>query len=289
MVPGKQKKKAAQTNTPFTDGFLKKTDAPLPPGATPVVVGAGWGKGFGIAYGGGRKTIDCLSCNLATPANGGKPGDWAVKEMKLTADRQTVLEVLSLRLFKTNAEAGAFYKQEQKIPLANSGTERVRQAKADAVKPSENVKEEAKARINIMRESYPGTFKAMAAVSRAKTEDRPGAMESVFRAFLVDLVRLHKPADLDEFCAKGTGDLGLIIELAKAFKDPTPDNKIRAALAAEWAERFSKMKPEECAKIVNAATGSNLTPGAMKIRRLRMSLMSDRPEGAPEKSSNWDK
>lgn len=290
----KRGKKAAQTKTPVTDGFVEQMDGPMPPGAKPIVAPAAWKNGFGMAVGWRLDTISVLSCNLATPEDGGAPGDWAVKAMRMTADRQTVLEVLSLRVFKTNSEAWAFYKKEQAAVLAKDEARRVRQAKDAAGKQSANANGEAEARMMIMRKSYPDTFRALAIVSHAKPEDRPMAMESVFRAFLVDMVRLHKPKDYGEFCSKGTMDMGLIIELAKASNDASPVNErlaVLAFLASRWNTELAKLtkEKEKLASVVNAATGVKMTPGAMKRLRLRAGLTSSNPEGAPEKSSNGDK
>jgi len=98
-------------------------------------------------------------------------------------------------------------------------------------------------------------------------------------------VRLHKPTKLGAILPFKTlpDDSNFILELAKAYKAKSPINAVDHEIAARWyAAGYDKMKPDEYTAAINARTGANLKPDAMKKRRLKkLRLLSSNPEGAP--------
>lgn len=288
----KKGKKAARTKTPITDGFMEKIDDPMPPGAKPTVVGATWKNGFGMAYGGPARTSRLAIAHLKhTPAIviDGVEYKYGVQKRKYSEDCKTLLGVGKTVHFKTEAESSACYTREVRLQFNKEAKEKAAFMKLVGSPMTPQAQEEAIARQKVMRAQYPDTFRALAAVSQTKLGDRPGAMESVFWALLKDLVRLYKPKTHREFCAIAISDRGRITELAKAFNEASPGNKVDAAIVARWAERYSKMTPKELARALNEEHGFGMKPDAVKKRAQRMGLTSSRPVGAPEKSSNWDK
>ena len=136
-----------------------------------------------------------------------------------------------------------------------------------------------------MREQYPDTFNAMDALEQAQPETRPAATEALFRAYAVDLMRLHKPAKLGDILPfkKMPEETSFILEIAKAHKAKSPRDLVDVEIAAQWfAAGYDKMSLAEYTAAINAKTGANLKPDAMKKRRLKkLRLLSSNPEGAP--------
>jgi hypothetical protein len=206
--------------------------------------------------------------------------------VRYAEDRKTVLRVLELRLFKTAAEArvaGNSWGAEIRAAFSQH-------AAADGKKGLSKANEEdlAKARLKVMGEQYPDTFKALDDLSMANEAERPAKIEAVFRAYAVDRVRLDKPSDLRNVSPFDCGptDMSFLLEIARAHKAKSPYDPVNVEIAANWfAAGYDKMSLADYTDAINTKTGAKLKPEAMKARRLKkLRLLSANPEGRPEKS-----
>jgi hypothetical protein len=134
-----------------------------------------------------------------------------------------------------------------------------------------------------------GKTEIVHALAQAQPEVRPGAMEALFRAYAVDVMRLHKPAKLGEILPfKMPEETSFILEIAKAYKAKSPRDPVDVEIAARWyAAGYDQMKPDEYTAAINAKTGANLKPDAMKKRRLKKLrlLSSNRPANHEARAS----
>ena len=283
---------ALPVETPLTDSW----QASIKKGATPGIFPILWRDGFAVGHGTIRNFWRGLLVHKYTnPAeqhgeHEGKKHFWTVWDADFAEDEKTVLATRLgiVGLFETNeqAEVGlpkcmAWAEAEIKKDIAAQAAILA----AEAHKPTEAEKDLHNARMKVMREQYPDTFTAMDALAQAQPEARPAAMEALFRAYAVDLVRLHKPANLGDISPfkSPPDDMSFILEIAKAYKAKSPRDPVDVEIAARWyAAEYDKMKPDEYTAAINAKTGANLKPDAMKKRRLKkLRLLSSNPEGAP--------
>lgn len=216
---------------------------------------------------------------------------WAVEVAEYTEDSKQLLRTVGTYLFKTKPEADLVAKKFWQVDITNAETGAIiqkgksTQPAANGPKLSSNEQDLRNARLKVLRETYPDTFKAMDAHAQAKPEARPAAVEALFRAYAVDLARLFKPAKPSDILPFKTwpDDSSFILELAKAYAQESPFDAVDHEITARWyAAGYDKMKPDEYTAAINAKTGANLKPGAMKKRRLtKLRLLSSNPEGAP--------
>jgi len=264
--------------------------ANAPAGAKPIVAGMMWKDGFAVGTCTFRTITPALRVKNYKPAleQGGKKWPWGVEEVELAEDEKTLLRIVKRILFKTESQADAAFKKWLVEIRAREAKAKATQAAADARKPSGDEQDLAQARLKLMREQYPDTFKAMDTLAQAQPEARPGAVEAVLRAYAVDMVRLHKPAKLGEVTPFDSlpADVGLLVEIAKAYKAKSPYDAVDEEIAARWfAAGYDTMSLADYTRAINAKTGAKLLPDAMKARRLKkFRLLSARPEGCPPKS-----
>jgi hypothetical protein len=278
--------------TPLTDSW----QASVQKGATPGIFPIMWRDGFAVGHGTVQNFTRDLSNLRVVRHRHGKPlvplehdGQklfWVVEGMDYAEDGKTVLKnwlkIEGWFETKEQADAGlpkclAWVKAETDKTIAALEA-------AAAHKPTSDEQDLTQARLKVMREQHPDTFKAMDALAQAQPEARPAAMEALFRAYAVDLMRLHKPAKLGEILPfKMPEETSFILEIAKAHNAKSPRNPVDVEIAARWyAAGYDKMKPDEYTNAINAKTGANLKPDAMKKRRLKkLRLLSSNPEGAP--------
>jgi hypothetical protein len=216
---------------------------------------------------------------------------WAVEVAEYTEDSKQLLRIVGIYHFKTKPEADFVAKNFRQLDITNAETGQIIQKRkatqpaANGPKLSSNEQDLRNARLKVLRETYPDTFKAMDAHAQAKPEARPAAVEALFRAYALDLARLFKPAKLGDILPFKTwpDDSNFILELAKAYAQKSPFDAVDNEIAARWyAAGYDKMKPDEYTAAINTKTGATLKPGAMKKRRLKkLRLLSSNPEGAP--------
>jgi hypothetical protein len=274
--------------TPLTDSWL----ASIQKGATPGIFPVMWRDGFAVGHGTICNFWRGLMVHKYTKprGQGEKKHFWTVWEVDFAEDKKTVLEIRrkieGWFENKKEAEAGlpkclawAQAKVKQAV-AAKTAAE-----KTAAIAPSSVAEQDLRvARLKVMREQYPDTFTAMDTLAAAQPEGRPTVMEAMFRAYAVDVMRLRKPAKLGEILPfKLPEDTSFILEIAKAYKLKSPRDPVDVEIAARWyAAGYDKMKPDEYTAAINAKTGANLKPGAMKKRRLKkLRLLSSNPEGSP--------
>lgn len=274
--------------TPLTDSWKMSVKKGATPGIFPIM----WGDGFAVGHGTVRNFWRGLLVHKYTKpiGQGDKKHYWTVWEVDFAEDKETVLET------RRKIE-GWFENDEQaelELPkcLAWAESEAKKTAVAHATVPNiaaatpNGVAEQdlRAARLKVMREQYPDTFRAMDALAKAQPEERPSATEALFRAYAVDVMRLHKPAKLGEILPfQLTDETSFILEIAEAYKAKSPRDPVDVEIAARWyAAGYDKMKPDEYTAAINAKTGANLKAEAMKKRRLKkLRLLSSNPEGAP--------
>jgi hypothetical protein len=285
-------KKSKPNTKPGKRPLMVIERAIAPARAKSVVVGITWKDNFGVGVGSFRPVCDALRLRHYTPSleKVGQVWPWGVEHVEYAKDSRTILRIVERRLFKTESEAQADFKNWGDEIGAREAKEMAAQAAADAHMPSSAEQDLAQARLKVMRKQYPDTFKAMDALAQAQPEARPGSVEAVLRAYAVDMVRLHKPAKLGEVLPFETlpDDASFILELAKAYSAKSPYDAVDHEIAARWlAAGYDKMRPAEYTRAINKTTGANLKPGAMRSRRLKkFRLMSSNDEGAPIKSPN---
>lgn len=261
---------AKLVETPLTDSW----QATVQKGSTPGIFPLMWHDGFAVGHGTFHKfSREVRVFRYDQPfEHEGKKLHWAVEGVDYAEDKNTVLRIWKQKWFETEAEAGAGLQESLTRAKAEIIKAKAAQAAAEAHKPKSDEQDLTNARLKVMREQYPDTFKAMDAVRKALPEDRPKAIEALFRAYAVDLVRLHKPAELGEvspFKSLPT-DISLILQLAKAHGAKSPHNPVDAEIAANWlAEGYDKMRLKEYTLAINTKTGANLKPETMKASRMR--------------------
>jgi hypothetical protein len=280
---------AKPAETPLT--VAVRATAPAAPAlfSKPQVGIIAWKENFGVGVGRFRSVCCALRVRHYTPSleKVGQVWPWGVEDVEHVKDSRTILRILERRLFKTESETFAAFKNWGDEIAAREAKEMAAQAAADAHKPLSTEKDLTKARLKVMREQYPDTFMAMDALAQAQPEPQPGAVEAVLRAYAVDMVRLHKPAKLGEVSPFETlpDDASFILELAKAYSAKSPYDAVDHEIAARWyAAGYDKMKLDEYTDAINAKTGASLKPAAMKARRLKkLRLVSSNNEGAPNR------
>jgi len=248
-----------------------------------------WRDGFAVGYGTVRNYTAALRMfRYDKPLeHAGKKLFWAIEGVDYAKDLKTVLRIWGQTWFETEEQAKAEFPKFEAWARAEANKKIAAQAAilaAESHKPTEAEKDLLNARMKVMREQYPDSFKAMDALAEAQPEARPAAMEALFRAYAVDVMRLQKPAKLGEILPfKLPEETSFILEIAKAYKAKSPRDPVDVEIAARWyAAGYDKMKPDEYTAAINAKTGANLKPDAMKKRRLKkLRLLSSNPEGAP--------
>jgi len=275
---------AKPVKMPLTDSW----QASVQKGAAPGIFGLMWRDGFTVADGTFRKfTRGLRKFRYDKPhLHEGKKLFWAVETVEYAEDQKTVLRILERDWCETKEQAECLWRMKAEKNKARM----VQTAEEEARKPSSDEQDLTQARLKVMREQYPDTFKAIDALAKAQPGARPEAMEALFRAYAVALVRLHKPANLGDISPfKSTpDDMSFILEIAKAYKAQSPRDPVDVEIAARWfAAGYDKMSNAEYTDAINAKTGAKLKPEAMKARRLKkFRLLSSNPEGAPIKSPN---
>ena len=256
-----------------------------------------WRDGFTVGHGTirnfwrGLLVHKCADPTEQCGEHAGKKHFWTVLVVDFAEDKKTVLatRLRIVGLFETNEQA------EAELPKCKAWAEaEIKKAVAAhiaaaipvAAAPNGVAEQDLKdARFKVMREHYPDTFKAMDVLAEAQPEARPAAMEALFRAYAVDLVRLHKPENLGDISPfkSPPDDMAFFLEITNAYKAKSPRDPVDVEIAARWyAAGYDKMKPDEYTAAINAKTGANLKPDAMKKRRLKkLRLLSSNPEGAP--------
>lgn len=239
-----------------------------------------------------HRVIRVINCNPPLKANG-QAWPWAVEETEYAEDKKTLLRTVRTALFKTKADADAVSGHWRDAKITNAETGAIiqkgknTQPAANAPKLSSDEQDLRNARLKVLREEYPGTFKAMDTLAQAQPKARPEAVEAVLRAYTVDLMRLHKPAKLGEILPFKTlpDDSSLILELAKAHAAKSPFDAVDHEIAARWfAAGYDKMSLAEYTDAINVKTGAKLKPDAMEKRRYaKLGLMTKKPPGPPPK------
>ena len=275
---------ALPVKTPLTDSW----QASVQKGATPGIFRVMWRDGFAVGHGTENKFHTGLRMfKHPKPREfNGKKLFWVVEVCDFDEDGKTVKKIFVQEWFETEQQAKANIPKWKAWAQAEINKALAAQAAAEAHKPTEAEKDLHKARMKVMREQYPDTFTAMDALAQAQPEARPAAMEALFRAYAVDLVRLHKPANLGDISPfkSPPDDMSFILEIAKAYKAKSPRDPVDVEIAARWyAAGYDKMRnAKEYTDAINAKTGANLKPAAMKARRLKkLRLVSSNDEGAP--------
>jgi hypothetical protein len=268
--------------TPLTDSWKVSAQKGTTPGIFPIM----WRDGFTVGHGTVQKFTAALRMfRYDKPLeHAGKKLFWAIEGVDYAEDLKTVLRIWGQTWFETEEQAKAELPKFEAWAKAEANKKIAAQTAAEAHKPTEAEKDLTNARLKVMREQYPDTFTAMDALAQAQPEVRPGAMEALFRAYAVDVMRLHKPAKLGEILPfKMPEETSFILEIAKAYKAKSPRDPVDVEIAARWyAAGYDQMKPDEYTAAINAKTGANLKPDAMKKRRLKkLRLLSSNPEGAP--------
>jgi hypothetical protein len=259
-------------------------------GATPGIFPIMWHDGFAMGYGTKRKYTAALRLfKYDKPLeHAGKKLFWAIEGIDYAEDLKTVLRIWGQTWFETEEQAKAELPKFEAWARLELYKKIAAQAAAESHKPTSDEQDLANARLKVMREQHPDTFKAMDALAIAKPEARPGAMAALFRAYAVDKVRLHKPANLGEILPfkSPPRDMSFILEIARAYKARSPRDLVDMEIAARWfAAGYDKMSLAEYTNAINAKAGAKLTSSAMKKRRLKkFGLLSSRPEGRPTKS-----
>jgi hypothetical protein len=253
-----------------------------------------WRDGFAVGHGTVRNFT--VELRVRTPIDNnpleheGKKLFWLVEAVDYAEDRQTVLKIRGTieGWFENREQADAELPKclawvKAEVKKANAA-----QTAAEARKPSSDEQDLMQARLKVMREQYPGTFKAMDTLKKTKPKDCPAAIETLFRAYAVDKVRLHKPAKLGDILPFKSmpDDMSFILEIAKARQAQSPRDSVDVEIAARWfAAGYDKMSLAEYTGAINAKTGAKLKPDAMEKRRYRkLGLMTERKPGPPAKS-----
>jgi hypothetical protein len=253
-----------------------------------------WPEGFAVAHGTMRRFTQAVRLFRYDKPNehAGKKLHWAVEVVNFAEDKKTVLEIREQTWFENEQQALEGHRECVARTTAARNKDISRLAAANAHKPTCDEQDLTQARLKVMREQYPDTFKAMDALAKAQPQARPAAVEALFRAYTVDKVRLHKPANLGDILPFKSipDDMSFILEIAKAHKAKSPRDPVDVEIAARWfAAGYDKMSLAEYTDAINAKTGAKLKRDAMKARRLKkFRLLSSNPEGgrSPNKSPN---
>jgi hypothetical protein len=270
----------------LTDSVL----ANAPAGAKPSVCMLSWESGFGVGVGTFHKFTEGLRVWLFRPDFhcDGQAWPCSVDLVRWAEDGETVLEIKDRRLFKTEAEANAEMKcwaaeiraqflKGHRLPAADRGR-----------KPSSNEQDLENGRLQVMREQYPNTFKALEHLRIANGTERSAKIEAVLRAYAVDRVRLDKPLKLHNVTPLKVvpDDRNFILDIAKAYKAKSPHDPVDVEIAANWfAAGYDKMSLADYTRAINAKTGKKLKPEAMRARRYKkFGLMTKKQPGPPPKS-----
>ena len=172
----------------------------------------------------------------------GEAWTWGVDLAELAQDGKTVLRIVNRVVFKTMGERDTVFKNWEKLEMTNAATG-AKMDKGTSSTPAVNARKLSTgeqdlrdARLKVLRETYPDTFKAMDAIAQAQPEARPEAVEAILRAYAVDLVRLHKPANLGDISPfkSPPDDMSFILEIAKAYKAKSPLDPVEVEIAARW-------------------------------------------------------
>jgi hypothetical protein len=246
-----------------------------------------WHDGFGVYHGTKRnfhRELWVMQYPDSKVERHGKKLQWALEWIELAEDGKTVLHRGRPTFFETKEQAeAAGWAEGKEIKKVFAA-----QTKAAAHKPTANEQDLFKARLIVMREQYPDTLRAMDALPIARSADRPARIEALFRAYALDMVRLHKPENLGDILPfKSTpDDMSFILKIAKAYKAQSPRDPVDVEIAARWfAAGYDKMSLAEYTNAINAKTGAKLKPDAMEKRRYsKLGLMTKRPPGPAPKS-----
>ncbi len=214
------------------------------------------------------------------PKEGGKAWPWGAEHVEYSQDGKTQLRIVKQKLCKTRAEAESQTKQWGDELRAKEAKYRA-MLKAAGREPSSGEQDLQKARLKILRQEYPDTFKAMDAPPTGKAK-----RNAIYRAYLVDLVRLFKSVNLDDILRDKVTPLDweTVSKLAVAHAAPIPQRRLDRAIAALWIHGgYNKMTRADYTRRLNAIAGTNLTPDAMRMRVERLGLTSakERPGPAP--------
>lgn len=269
--------------TPLIDSWKASVSKGGTPGVFPIM----WHNGFAVGHGAVRKfTREIRVQKYDSPfEHAGRKLFWAVEGVDYAEDGETVLSIWGQTWFETKEQADAFSRERVEVEKRKAKAEN---AAAEAHKPTSDEQDLAQARLKVMGEQYPDTFAAMDALAKAQPEARAEAVENLFRAYAVDLVRLHKPAILGEispFKSLPTY-MPFIVQLAKAYSAKSPHDPVDAEIAARWfAAGYDKMSKEDYTQAINAKTGTNISPDAMEKRRYaKLGLMTKKDPGPRPKS-----
>jgi hypothetical protein len=266
---------------------LKASNAP--PGAEAFVGALTWDKGFAVGTVIVSPCIAGLRVQKYDPpiTKDGETFPWVVEECDFHKDK-SLKRINSQRPCKTEAEAIELFKRMADEMREQGLKNKALLEAAEQNNASIEQNDLAQARLKVMREHYPKTFKAMDALAQTPPEAKPGAMEDLFRAYALDLVRLHKPANLGEISPFNSlpGDTSFILDLAKAHNAKSPFDAVNQEIAAQWLSAgYDKMNLAEYTRAINVKTDAKLTPDAMEKRRYtKLGLMTKKKPGPPPKS-----
>ena len=283
----KPKTKAASAETPAAKPaetpLTNSWQASVQQGATPGIVPLMWRDGFAVGHWTGCKFIRGLQVmhypNSKVESNGQRC-QWALEGVDWAEDGETLLRIWEQTWFETKKQADAALTQK-----AGQLREQAKKTLAaeDARKPSCDEQDLTQARLKVMREQYPDTFEAMDKLATVQPGARSEAVESLFHAYAVDLVRLHKPANLGDVSPFKSlpADMTLIMRIAQAYRAQSPLDLVDVEIAAQWlAAGYDKMSLAEYTAAINAKTGAKLKPEAMEKRRYtKLGLMTSRKPG----------
>jgi hypothetical protein len=222
--------------------------ANAPAGAKPFVGPLSWKSGFAVGVGTFHKFTEGWQVWLFRPDFHWDGQAWpcSVDLVRWAEDGETVLEIKERRLFKTEAEAHvemrrwaaeirAQFLKDHRLPAADHGR-----------KPSSDEQDLENARLQVMREQYPDTFKALEQLGIATEAERSAKIETVLRAYAVDRIRLDKPSKLHNVTPLKVvpHDISFILDIAKAYKAKSPHDPVDVEIAANWfAAGYDKMRP----------------------------------------------
>ena len=277
---------ATRGETPLTDSVL----ANAPAGAKPSVCTLSWESGFAVGVGTVHKFTEGLRVWLFRPDFHWDGQAWpcSVDLVRWAEDGETVLEIKERRLFKTEAEANAAMNRWAEEIHAQFLKDRRLPAPDHGPRPSLDEQDLENARLQVMREQYPNTFKALEDLRIANEVERPAKMETVFRGYAVDRVRLDKPSKLPNVTPLTAvpQDMNFILDIAKAYKAKSPYDRVDVEIAANWfAAGYDKMSLADYTRAINAKTGKKLKPETMRARRYKkFGLMTKKQPGPAPKS-----
>jgi hypothetical protein len=269
------------SETPLTDSVL----ANAPKGSKPFVGIMSWASGFGVGVGTVLKFTEGLRVWLFRPDFQWDGQTWpcSVDFVRYAEDGETVLEIKERRLFKTEEEANAEINRWAAEIRAQFAKDHPLPAPANVQKLSSDEQDLANARLKVMREQYPETFKTFDDLGKANQAERLAKIEAVFRAYAVDVVRLKKPANLGNMTPFNSlpADVNFLLDIAKAYKAKSPHDSVNVEIAANWfAAGYDKMSLVEYTDAINAKAGAKLKPEAMEARRYKkLGLMTKKPPG----------